>query len=417
MSALRERLQAGGAGSRPYITSVMGGGAAERWRVALVHPGWISVAAAVLLSLLGVYAIDVGLNPEPHAAMDLADRALKQLFFLGLGVLVGLTVALPHYRLIGLLAWPSMILSLGLLVFLLIPVVPEWLVKPENGARAWINLKFFKLQPSELAKISFVLVVAQYLRFRRTHRRFFGLVPVALIAGAPLGLIMLQPDLGTVLLFIPSLFAMLAAAGARLRHLVIIVAAAGLAAPAVYPFLMPHQKTRIKALVSQIQGDRQGALSTNYQSFTAQTLAGAGRIAGNTDPHARALVRYNRLPERHNDMIFSVIVARFGLLGGLGVLGVYMVWIVGALLTAGVCKDPFGRLVAVGLSGFIAAQVVVNVGMNIGLLPIIGITLPFLSYGGSSMLTVWIMTGLLVNIAMRKPVPPFRPSFEYDDDE
>lgn len=399
--------------ARPYVTHAIGG--VGRWRIALVHPGWISVAAAVILSLLGVYAIDVGLNPDAQGLTDLSGRALKQAFFLGLGVTVAATVALPHYRLIGYLAWPAMIASIALLVFLLIPFVPEWLVKPENGARAWINLKFFKLQPSELAKISFVLVVAHYLRYRRTHRRFLGLVPVAMIAAIPLGLIMLQPDLGTVSLFVPALFAMLAAAGARLRHLVIIVAAAGMAAPAVYPFLMPHQKTRIVALVKQIQGDREGAHDTNYQSFTAQTLAGSGRILGNTDPHARALVRYNRLPERHNDMIFSVIVARFGLLGGLLVLGLYFAWILGAILTAAHCKDPFGRLVAVGLSGFIAAQVVVNVGMNIGLLPIIGITLPFLSYGGSSMITVWIMTGLLVNIAMRKPVPPFRPSFEYDE--
>jgi rod shape determining protein RodA len=208
---------------------------------------------------------------------------------------------------------------------------------------------------------------------------------------------------------------MLLAAGARLRHLCIVVVAAGLAAPAVYPFLLPHQKSRIIGLVHQIQGDRQGAFDNNYQSFTAQTLAGSGGLAGSTDPHARALVRFNRLPERHNDMIFAVVIARFGLLGGLAVLSIYFLWILGALLTAGYCKDPFGRLVAVGLCGFITAQVVVNIGMNIGLLPIIGITLPFLSYGGSSLLTVWIMTGLILNIGLRKPVPPFRPSFEYDE--
>ena len=116
-------------------------------------------------------------------------------------------------------------------------------------------------------------------------------------------------------------------------------------------------------------------------------------------------------------MIFSVVVARFGFLGGIGVMGLYMMWISGALLAAAVCKDPFGRLVCVGLAAFIGTQLVVNVGMNIGLLPIIGITLPFLSHGGSSMITVWIMTGLIVNVAIRKPVPPFRESFEYDDDE
>jgi rod shape determining protein RodA len=181
--------------------------------------------------------------------------------------------------------------------------------------------------------------------------------------------------------------------------------------------LKPYQQARIKAVLGQIRGEREGQFGINYQSFTAQSLAGSGEIAGSSDAHARALVHFNRLPERHNDMIFSVVVARFGFLGGLLVFALYGLWILGAMLTAALCKDPFGRLVCVGLAAFIATQVVVNVGMNIGLLPIIGITLPFLSHGGSSMITVWVMTGLIVNIAMRKPVPPFRPSFEYGDEE
>lgn len=387
-----------------------------RSRITLRHPAWLSVLAALALSLLGVYAIDLGLNPEPLDATDLSPTAVKQLVFLGVGIVAALMIALPHYRMIGAIAWPAMLGVVGLLVFLLVPFVPESIVTPRNGARAWINMGPADLQPSELAKIAFVLCVARYLRFRKQHRRFLGLVPPALIAFIPVGLIMLQPDLGTATLFIPSLFAMLVAAGAKLKHLVIVVALAATAAPAAYPMLQPHQKQRIVALVGQIRGSREGALGINYQSFTAQRLAGAGGVAGTSDAHARALIRHNSLPERHNDMIFSVITLRFGLLGAGATLLVYLVWAAGALLTAGACKDPFGRLTAVGLAAFIIAQMVINVGMNIGLLPIIGITLPFVSYGGSSMLTVWIMTGLIVNIAMRRPVPPFRPSFEYEDD-
>jgi cell division protein FtsW (lipid II flippase) len=400
--------------SRPYVLD-----APQRYAIALVHPGWLAVVAALGLSAISVYAIDVALQPDAHKLSEMAGEALKQLAFIAAGAVAAACVALPHYRLIGRLSWVAMAASVALLVVLILPGVPESIVKPVNGARAWISVSSkFKLQPAELAKISFVLCTAQYLRFRRSHRRFFGLVPVGLIAAVPLGLIMLQPDLGTVLLFIPTLFAILLAAGARLRHLVIIVAVAGMAAPVAYPFLMPHQKARIVALIHQIEGNKdEGAYDINYQSFTAQRLAGSGEIAGNSDDHARALIRFNRLPESHNDFVFSVICARFGFLGGVSLFVLYMVWIGGALWAAALCKDPFGRLVCVGLAGFIAAQVVVNVGMNIGLLPIIGITLPFLSYGGSSMITVWLMTGLVVNIAMRKPVPPFRPSFEYEDDE
>ncbi len=400
-----------GWGPRPYVTDAI-----QRYKFAVIHAGWLCVLAGALLSVLSVYTIDVGLRAVGTQG-SLDAKATSQLMFITVGVIAGIVVVFPHYRLIGFLAWPAMALSLGLLVFLLLPGIPDSIVHPVNGARAWISLGFFKLQPSELTKIAFVLVVAQYLRFRRTHRQFFGLLPIAGITFVPLALILKQPDMGTALLFIPALFAMLAAAGARLRHLFIIVAVAGLAAPAMYPLLKPYQKARIMAVIGQIRGEREGAHDINYQSFTAQALAGSGRVTGNGDVHTRALAHFNPLPERHNDMIFSVVVARFGFLGGIGVMGLYMMWISGALLAAAVCKDPFGRLVCVGLAAFIGTQLVVNVGMNIGLLPIIGITLPFLSHGGSSMITVWIMTGLIVNVAIRKPVPPFRESFEYDDDE
>lgn len=401
---------AGVPGMRPFVTDSI-----PRWRITLVHAGWLSVFAGLVLTTISVYTIDLGMRAD--LATGLAKEAKSQLMFAGIGIFAALVIALPHYRVIGYLAWPAMIATLGLLVFLLIPGVPDSIVHPVNGARAWINLGVFNLQPSELNKIAFVLVVAQYLRFRRTHRKFFGLVPIAAITFVPLALILKQPDMGMALLFIPTLFAILAAAGARLRHLVVIVLCAGMAVPAVYPLLKPYQKARIMAVLGQIKGEKEGAFGINYQSFTAQELAGSGQVTGSSDAHARSLVHYNRLPERHNDMIFSVVVARFGFLGGLAVLGLYLVWIVGALWTAAVCKDPFGRLVCVGLAAFIGTQVIVNVGMNIGLLPIIGITLPFLSHGGSSMITVWMMTGLIVSIAMRKPVPPFRPSFEYGDEE
>jgi rod shape determining protein RodA len=124
---------------------------------------------------------------------------------------------------------------------------------------------------------------------------------------------------------------------------------------------------------------------------------------GYNDAKARKVVRFSRLPERHNDMVFSVIVARFGLLGGLAVVGLYGVWLTGALLTAAASREAFGRLMIVGFAAILTAQVVINIGMNVGIVPIIGLTLPFVSYGGSSMLTVWVMTGLVVGVGLRRP--------------
>ncbi|MEM1329877.1 MAG: FtsW/RodA/SpoVE family cell cycle protein [Planctomycetota bacterium] len=382
-----------------------------------MNPGLSCVLAGVALSLLGVYAIDVAETRRAIAdATSLNGTAMRQAVFCCIGLGAALVVALPHYRFYRYLAWIAFLLCLGLLVFLLVPAVPAWLVTPRNGARGWINLGVADFQPAEVTKIAYVLVVAAYLRYRREHRSFLGLVMPGLLTLPPVALITLQPDLGTASLFIPSLFAMLVAAGARLRHLSIIVLCAALAAPATYPLLKDHQKRRFVALVKQVQGDRSSADDLNFQSFTAQTMVGSGQVGGTGDAHARALLHYNRLPERHNDMVFAVITARFGFVGGAVTLLLYGVWTAGALATAAVCREPFGRLICIGLTGFVVAQVVVNVGMTVGLLPIIGVTLPFVSYGGSSMLTVWLMTGLIYNVGVHRPRPPFRDSFEWSGD-
>ncbi|CAG1011020.1 putative peptidoglycan glycosyltransferase FtsW [Phycisphaerales bacterium] len=384
---------------------------------AQVGPAWLTVAASVGLSLIGLHAIDVGSTTAVHAVTELGPLASKQLVFMGAGLIAAAAMALPHYRWLGYASWVLFGLALGMLVFLLIPFVPTFLVRPRNGARSWIDLGPVDLQPSELVKIAWVMALAWYLRFKKNHRTFMGLLPPAIITGIPVGLIVLQPDLGTACLFIPALFAVLVAAGAKLKHLAAVVLIAALAAPAAYPFLMPHQKARIAGLFLQMKGDESADQDINMQSVTAQRLAGAGGVDGAGQGLSRTLVRYNALPERHNDMVFAVVMNRFGLLGGLGVLGLYVLWAVGALWTAGVCREPFGRLVPVGLAAFVATQVIINVGMNVGLLPIIGITLPFVSHGGSSMLASWMMVGLVWSVALRRPKMTMRKSFEWDESD
>ncbi len=383
-----------------------------------VNWGWVTVGASLLLSLLGIYAIDIGLNENLDPSLsELSSTAAKQFIFMIMGIIACLIIMLPHYKLVTALAWLFFAICIGLLIFLMIPGIPSSIVTPRNGARSWINLGFTDFQPSEITKIAFVLGVAQYLRFRTQHRRFKGLIVPGIIAAVPVALITVQPDLGTASLFVPALFAMLIAAGARLRHLTLIVLCAAMSAPVAYPFLRPHQKARIEAIVKQFQGDESTNFDINFQSSRAQRLIAAGQINGMPEPTARAMVRYNALPERENDMIFAVVVARFGLLGGAGMLGLYALWVIGALFVAASCREPMGRLIAVGLPAFIATQVVINVGMNLGILPIIGITLPFLSAGGSSLITCWLMTGLVMNVAFHRPKPPYRSSFEYADDD
>ncbi|MBY0312632.1 MAG: FtsW/RodA/SpoVE family cell cycle protein [Phycisphaerales bacterium] len=393
------------------------------------HGAWLCVLSGLLLSMLGIYAIDLGSVSDATGAGPITPSGLvlRQMMYLGVGMLAAMVIAVPHYRYVRLVAWPLMWLIIALLIFLLVPFVPTSLVRPRNGARAWIEFGFVDFQPSEIAKIAFVLVMADYLRFRGSHRTLLGLIPPAIMAFVPAMLITLQPDLGIAMLFAPAIFAMLFAAGARMRHMVSVAgiasaAVAGVVAialitePGNFPLLRKHQHARIVGLVQMMQDPTSGAEGVNYQSLRAQMLAGAGQLTGESDAKTRVLHRYNELPERHNDMILSVIMTRFGLLGGLLVIGLYVAWFTGAYLTAALCRDGFGQLVVVGLMAIMFAQTFVNVGMVLGVLPIIGLTLPFVSYGGTSMLTVWLMTGLVFSVAMRRSSRFARPTFEFDDE-
>lgn len=386
---------------------------------------WLCVAASLLLSAIGVYVIDVATSgPTVGAsAMALGDAdgsglsptALRQVVYVVVGLAGACLVAFPSHRVFGHASWVLYGIALALLVFLLVPGVPSSIVRPRSGARGWIDLGPINFQPAELAKIAYVIVLAWYLRFRSTHRTLVGLLPPAIITAIPVALITVQPDLGSASLFIPTLFAMLLAAGARLRHLILVVLIAATAAPAVYPLLRPHQQQRFVGLFKQFQGDRSADQDLNMQSVTAQRIIAAGGLTGLPEDRSRTLVHFSALPERHNDMIFAVLCNRFGALGAVGVLGLYLVWLAGALWAASRCREPFGRLLIIGVSAFLFGQVVINVGMNLGLLPIVGIALPFVTHGGSGTLAFWAMTGLVVGVALRQPAYSARRGFEFEE--
>lgn len=400
-------------------TPAVGEFAARLWRMLNpLNPAWLVIGASLGLSALGLYGIDVAERlhpgePESAEAAKAAGLLFKQGMFLCIGVLAGIGVALPHYRWYSILCNVLLVCTLAVLLFLLIPFVPESIVHARKGQRSWINLGFTDWQPSEMAKIVYVLTVSQLLRNTKSHREFWGLVPIGLTSMIPVALIMLQPDLGQSLLFLPTLFAMLVAAGAKIRHLLIIVLIAMTAAPLSYPVLKPHQKDRIVGLIKQFKGDRSSDRDINFQGETAQMLVGAGGINGIESEKSRALVRFSALPERHNDMVFSVVANRLGFKGVAAILGLYFVWAVGAFLVAAGTPDPFGRLMCVGLTTFVLTQAFVNIAMNVGLMPIIGITLPFLSYGGSSMVTVWMMTGMIFNVSVREKGYRLTEAFEF----
>ena len=383
--------------------------AIHRRGLSWLNAGWLVLLAALLLSVFGIATID---TTQPALAG-------RQAVHLVIGVILAIVVAIPDYRKMRRFTWPLAILSCLLLFFVLIPFVPDFIVRPRNGARRWISLGVTDFQPSELAKIAWIALMAEWLVRRRNYRTFTGFLLAFVVTLIPFGLILVEPDLGTALLFIPTLLVMLVVAGARLRH-VFLVLLCGLAlGPLAYftpGVLKPHQIARVDAIVAQYRGDSSLDRDEGFQAARARLVIGSGGVTGVGREHAAALVRYNRLPEERNDMIFAVLVCRWGLIGGLGLWALYLVFSLAGMMTAGATRDAFGRLLVVGVVSMVFFQMLVNTGMTIGLLPITGMTLPFVSYGGSSLVMTWVMAGLVFNVALRRPRRMQREAFAFEDE-
>jgi len=381
------------------------------------HVGWVGLVAALLLTWIGIEAIA---TVEPGFASRQAKWVPISLVFM-------LICWWPQPRLLGLLSYPALGVLLFVLLLLVMPFMPRSIVPIRNGATSWINLGVMNLQPSELAKIAFVMSMAWFLRYRDSYRTLLGLAVPFLIMFVPVGLILKQPDLGTAMLFAPTLFVMLLAAGAKLRHMlalsgiavgvVAIVVLITLFAPQEMQLLKPHQQARIVSMLSLASGETKHLEDDAYQQAKAMTLIGAGQVTGYGAERSEEIMEFNHLPLDHNDMIFAVIANRWGLLGAWAVLGLYLLLVSSFVVVAARGKDPFARMCCVGFAAMIFTQATINIAMCLGLLPITGITLPFVSYGGSSLLTTFLMVGLLINFASRRPSMLARPSFEYDNAE
>ena len=387
---------------------------------------WLALLAAVALTLIGIGAI--GGSSQPGAA-----TAQGRWLLIALGAMV--VAAIPQPKLISQAAGPLLLLSLGLLVLLIVPGVPSWLVRPRHGARCWINLHFMDFQPSEIVKILFILVLAHHMRFRENYLTLTGLLGPFALMFVPVVLINLQPDLGTAILFVPALFVVLLTGGARLRHVWTLVGlgvAAVLMNVAIVAYDPPHERAasptggrlpRFLHLLRPYQERRIAAMlwqqryrpTEGHQQAVATDLVGSAGLSGYGAEQSAMLVGFTDLIYDHNDLIFAVVINRWGLLGGLVVLGLYLVLIFALFGVAMRSRDPFARLATVGFAGLIGAQAAINISMTIGLVPVIGITLPFVSYGGSSLVSSFLMIGLALNFARRRRTMLARPSFEFDN--
>lgn len=377
----------------------------------ILWPLWIATALLMVTGALFVFSSTLGDTPT----------ALKQLAWYAAGLGAMLAAALVDYRVLARWAWPVYWATIGALVLVLLVGTER------HGARRWFDLGPLSVQPSEFAKLALILALAQFLsrpveelRVRATVLRCLGL------AGLPFALILAEPDLGSAIVLIPTTFALLyvggvpprllgalAGAGLLLGTLVTVDA---LFAPEDWRFIKLKDYQRHRLLVyfgkdfapegatpEQRRYYRELQRQKSWNVEQALISVGSGGLTGKgwRQGTQNALGYLPRLGA-HNDFIFSVLAEETGFVGSVTVLGLYALLLFSGLKAAGQAQDRLGRLLATGVVALLFSHIFVNIGMNLGLMPVTGIPLPLLSYGGSSVVCSLVAAGLIQNVYLHR---------------
>jgi cell division protein FtsW len=349
-----------------------------------------SVLILVTLGLVAFGLVMVYSATSASAALANGDPAYylkRQAVYAFLGLVLMVVFSRVDFRALRALAPALVVTSLALLLAVLV------LGQSTNGARRWISFGPATFQPSELAKLALAVWAAGYLARRRPPRTLAELWrPVGLLTVVFCGLILVEPDLGTAIAIVVMLAAMLLVAGTPTRTLGMGLGIAGtLGLFAVW--LEPYRRARLFSFLNPWQ-DAQGA---GFQTVQAMIGLGSGGIFG--VGLGQSVQKANYLPEAHTDMIFAIIGEELGLVGATAVMAAYCAFAYAGLRIALTCKDPFGKRLAAGLTALVCGQAAINLAAVMGLAPLTGIPLPFVSYGGSSLVVGLACVGILLNIA------------------
>ncbi|HET6774310.1 MAG TPA: rod shape-determining protein RodA [Acidimicrobiales bacterium] len=348
-------------------------------------------AAVSALGALMILSSTRGTDPDVYDLSFLR----KQVFFLVMGVIGMVLVTLVDYRRLRDFAWLPYAVGLVLLALVVSPLGTE-----QRGTQAWFQLGSFQLQPAELAKVTVVLAVAALLAGSEVPLRVHRVGLTLLVFGVPTALIMLQPDLGTALVFVAIATGMLLIAGARARHVVVLTAVGVIAVVGVLTsdVLETYQRDRLTGFLDQDGTDLQAEaynLDQSKAAIASGSTSGKGLFEGTQ-------TRLGFVPEQHTDFIFTAVGEELGFVGSATVLGLLALMCLRIWRTAQIAHDRLGMLICVGVLSMLVFQIFQNVGMTMGIMPITGITLPFMSYGGSSVLASWLAIGLVLNVHMRR---------------
>ncbi|HOF40088.1 MAG TPA: rod shape-determining protein RodA [Candidatus Hydrogenedentes bacterium] len=359
------------------------------WRN-LRHLDWVLVVLVGALAYMGLsnmYSASYG-----YEGAESTSHFARQALFLGVGSLLALALVCVDYRFLVALApvWYGLAL-LALLAVLTVGLTVK-------GGRSWFRLGAFSLQPSEYAKLATIFMLAWYLsRTGPRIQKFQYLILAFIVAAVPSALIAAQSDAGTALTYVPVVFAMVFVAGCRKRHLAAIILVGAALAPVAWMHMQPYQRDRVKTFMDPTTAPD----SEGYQIIQTKIAVGSGQMWGKgvgqgTQTHLRFL------PEYRTDFIFSLLAEERGFVGGTILIALFAGFLIRGLMLSEECREPAGSLLTAGCVAILAFHVFVNVAITIHLMPITGLPLPFLSYGGSFYLTTMMCVGTMLSVRVRK---------------
>ncbi len=352
-----------------------------------------SIDLILICTLLLIMAVGlVILYSATQTDVDPFNRLRRQIEAFSVGLVCILLIMTVDYRALERftpILYLVNILMLGSVLFFGIE---------EYGAQRWISLGPINIQPSEFAKIMVICTLAYSMSLRNGKHTFIDVLVYLVHVGIPMGLILIQPDLGTAVVLIGVLFGMMLLGGVPLKYICFLIGVGIASSPLVYKYLLKdYQINRLLSFINP-ELDRFG---TGYNIIQSKVAIGSGGIFGKGFLQGTQN-QLNFLPVKYNDFIFAVLSEEFGFIGGVALIVLYSILLWRCLRIILYAKDEFGRLLAAGILSFFFFHIVTNIGMSLAILPVTGIPLPFVSYGGTYMLANMLALGILLNVYMRR---------------
>jgi rod shape determining protein RodA len=361
----------------------------SRPRFLLFDP-WL-LGATLLIAAIGILMIYSATECITGEPLDWNSPTVRQAMYAVVGIVGMFLLTALDYRLYTSLRWLFWLGILGLLAIVFV------IGQVTHGAQRWIDLRVFLFQPSELSKLVLVLVTAKYMADHAAEMTRWRHLAISFVfVAVPMALVYLQPDLGTTIVIGATWGVMALAAGMRLRDVLIVVAVVVVLAPFLWTNLRPYQQERILTFVDPTRDP----LGSGYNVTQARIAIGSGGVWGaGFCGGPQSQLRFLRI--RQTDFIFSVIGEELGFFGAVFVIALYGFILFRLIRIAMLARDPYGKLIAVGVVAMLFIQTFVNLGMNLGLMPVVGIPLPFVSSGGSSLITLFAAQGIAQSILLR----------------